>query len=133
MGYNIEVSFNLFKNNNVSELEKQVVSIAEDYHCDSHYKCYEMEKHLHSQRNHVVMNILFDEFKIFLFIHFLRDIKKIKGLFIESIYDDNINELLYASQYYLTIMDKNCAYNYKLNKRKRSYSEDDIMILKEVK
>jgi hypothetical protein len=53
-----------------------------------------------------------------------------EGLYIEMIYDEEINRILYASKYYQTQkMDKYIVKDYNSNKRKRSYSEDDTLIL----
>jgi hypothetical protein len=79
------------------------------------------------------MVTIFDKSNIAWFIDFLKTIKYIPGINIESIYDDDNNHILYASSYFLTQkMEKSFSKTYKLEKRKRSYSEDDKMILKEV-
>ena len=132
MGYNIEVSFNIFKNSNVTELEDYIVSTAKNCECDFFYSNCEMEKNLYRQRNHKVININFDDKKMERLLKFLNSIKKIKGIYIESIYNENTNGIIYASQYYLTLMDKNLSNIYKLTRRERSYSEDDTLILKEI-
>ena len=132
MGYNIEVSFNIFKNSNVTELEDYIVSNAKICECDFFYSNCEMEKNLYRQRNHKVITINFDDKKMQRLLKFLNSIKKIKGVYIESIYNENTNGIIYASQYYLTLMDKNLSNIYKLTRRERSYSEDDTMILKEI-
>jgi hypothetical protein len=63
-------------------------------------------------------------------VKFLKIIKNIKGIYIESIYDDDTNNILFASKFYLTqMMDKHIAKMYKLNKRQRSLSEDDTLIM----
>jgi hypothetical protein len=75
----------------------------------------------------------FDKPNIAYFVDFLKNIKYMPGIHIECIYDDDNNSILYASSYFLTQkMEKNFSKMYKLEKRKRSYSEDDKMILKEV-
>jgi hypothetical protein len=75
----------------------------------------------------------FDKQNIPSFLNFLKSIKYMPGIHIESIYDDDNNNILYASSYFLTQkMEKSFSKIYKLEKRKRSYSEDDKMILKEV-
>lgn len=132
MGYNIEVSFNIFKNSNVTELEGYIISIAKTCECNFFYSNCEMEKNLHIQRNHTVITINFDDKNMQQLLKFLNSIKKIKGIYIESIYNENTNGIIYASQYYLTLMDKNSCKTYKLTKRERSYSEDDTLILNEI-
>jgi len=132
MGYNIEVSFNILKNRNTTEMEKEIISIAVDNSCSHYYNTYEMEN-TRIPRNHCVFTTHFDEMKIEQMLNFLRTIKKRKGIYIECIYDENTNNLIYASTYYLSAMKKECAVDYKERKRARSYSEEEIEILNEVK
>jgi hypothetical protein len=133
MGYNIEVSFNISKHSSVTELQEFVKEQAQKYNCSSCYEDYEYETNVQFKRNHCIMTTNFDELNIIYFIAFLKNIKLVPGLYIECIYDDANNSILYASSYYLTQkMEKHFAKTYKTEKRKRSYSEDDIMILNEV-
>lgn len=132
MGYNIEVSFNILKNKNTTEMEKKIIALAIVNSCNHFYNLYEMENG-RIPRNHSVFAIHFDDNKILFMLNFLREIKKTKGLYIESIYDDEANKLLYASTYYLTTMRKDCASQFKEEKRTRTYSEDELTILKQVK
>ena len=134
MGYNIEVSFNLLKHTYVTETQNSIVSLALENGCDSFYNEYEFEIKPRNKRNHNVITINFENYDIDKIVNFLKKIKLIQGVFIESIYDDNSNNLLFASKYYLTQMiDKHLVNNYKINKRDRSYSEDETIILKTVK
>lgn len=132
MGYIIEVSINVFKTSSVSELEHKVFSLAEEYGCQNYHEIYEMETGLNIQRNHCVISLNFEESNITQMLKFIKKIKTISGLYIESIYNENVRDILYASQYYLTIMDKYKSKDYKINRRKRSYSEDDTLIMNEV-
>jgi hypothetical protein len=133
MGYDIEVSFNIVKHGSVTELQNIIQKIANESICKFFYQDYEFENNTQYKRNHSLFTINFDSEFIHNFIYFIKNIKKIGGVYIESIYDDNINILLYASKYYQTqLMDKNLAKNYKVNKRTRSYSEDHISILSEL-
>lgn len=131
MGYNIEVSFNILKNRNTSEMEKEIISIANDNLCADYYNYYEMEN-AHIPRNHCVFSVVFKQQHIPFMLNFLRDVKKRKGLYVESIYDENENKLIYASPYYLSTMNKEGVSKYKQNKKERSYSEDEITILNEI-
>jgi hypothetical protein len=66
-------------------------------------------------------------------IEFLNSIKKNTMLYVELIYDETNHSVLYASQYFLTQkMDKYAAKIFKTQKRKRSYSEDERMILNSI-
>ena len=131
MGYNIEVSFNLLKNCNVTEIQQKIISLAKKCNCTFFYSYCEMEKYVAIQRNHMIITVHFDNNMDYLLL-FLNQIKKSKRIYIESIYNEETNQLLYASQYYLTIMDKYLSKNYQLTKRTRSYSEDENMILNEI-
>jgi hypothetical protein len=63
-------------------------------------------------------------------IKFLKKIRTIKGIYVESIYDNDTNNILFASKFYITqMMDKHIAKMYNLNKRERSYSEDETLIM----
>jgi len=65
---------------------------------------------------------------------FLNTIKKNSMVYVELIYDETTQSVLYASQYFLTQkMDKYAAKTFKTEKRKRSYSDDEIMILTSLK
>jgi len=56
-----------------------------------------------------------------------------KDLHIECIYDDEIVcNLLYASQYYLTTIEKDKVTKYNKNKRERSLSDNDKVVLEPV-
>ena len=134
MGYNIEVSFNTLKHTCVTETRDMIMNLALENGCDSCYDTFEFINDQYETRNHVVITVIFQEYNINEIVKFLKIIKEIKGICIESIYDDNIEKLLFASQYYLTqMMDKNLVDKYKVNKRKRSYSEDDTIILNTIK
>jgi hypothetical protein len=134
MGYNIEVSFNTLKHTCVMKTRDIIMNFALENGCESCYDTFEFINDKYETRNHVVITVNFQEYNINEIVKFLKIIKEIKGICIESIYDDNIEQLLFASQYYLTqMMDKNLVDNYKVNKRKRSYSEDDTIILNTIK
>ena len=79
------------------------------------------------------MSISFSQSKMNNMIEFLNNIRNTNGLYIELIYHEGSNSILYASQYFLTQkMDKYAAKKFKIEKRERSYSDDEIMILKAV-
>jgi len=131
MGYDIEVSFNALKHN-ISETRDLIVSIAIENGCNYYYNDFEFENNLRYNRNHCVITLNFQNYDsdIDYIVKFLKIIKNIKGIYIESIYDNGTNNILFASKFYLTqMMDKHIAKMYKLNKRDRSYSEDDTLIM----
>ena len=134
MGYNIEVSFNILKHTCVTEMRNIIQNLAYENGCNFCYDNFEFINDKYETRTHVVITIIFQDYDVYKIVKFLKKIKDIKGIHIESIYDENINNFLFASQYYLTqMMDKQLVKNYKVNKRERSYSEDDTMILNSIK
>jgi hypothetical protein len=134
MGYNIEVSFNILKNSSVTELQAMVRNLAEECGCNYFYEEYEYETNTQFKRNHCVMTIIFEDKNIINLLQFLRYIRNTKGLFLESIYDDDSRIILYASQYYVTQkMNKSNAKIFKKERRERSYSDDENMILNTIK
>ena len=133
MGYNIEVSINMMKHPNESEIKREITDFALELNCDHYYYLYEIENKNRIPRNHVVIVVNFGDSEIFNCAHFLKTIKKMKNLHIECIYDDEIAcNLLYASQYYLSTVEKDKVIKYNKNKRERSLSDNDKTILEPV-
>jgi hypothetical protein len=133
MGYNIEVSFNVYKNCSVTETQDNIKILATNSGCNYFYEDYEFENNIQYQRRHYLITVNFEKNTNINFINdFLRNIKRQKGLYIESIYDDETNVILYASKYYQTqkMLKGN---NYKEERKKRSYSEDDMQIINVMK
>lgn len=129
MAYNIEVSFSIFKRNTLANWIKNT---AYECGCSSFQEDYEMD----IERSQCVLHIQFVNEEngndISYFLSFIKNIKKIPNVHIESIYTSDLDtevNILYASSYYLTTMDKHIALMYRLNRRKRSYSEDDSKIV----
>jgi hypothetical protein len=128
MSYIIDVTFNVLKHGNIEQSEIKIIHLAKDCSCESYYSDYEFERNTYIQRNHCVITIKFDK-SIYL-IHFLKKIKKLKFLHVESIYHDDTSQILYASTYYVTqLMNKNMANKYIKKERERTYSADETMIL----
>jgi hypothetical protein len=133
MGYNIEVSFNVLKNGSVTQLLDKVRDLAEDCLCEDFYEDYEFENKTQFQRRHCIMSVIFSHEKLNNMLEFLNNMKGKEGLHVELIYDDRAHLILYASQYFLTQkMDKYAAKEFKIEKRKKSYSDDENMILSAV-
>ena len=133
MGYNIEISINMLKHTNLSELKKNITDFALDSNCDHYYYLYEMEGRCKIPRNHCIIVINFDDNEIFNCSLFLKNIKKIKDLHIECIYEDDIVcKLIYASQYYLSTVEKDKVIKYNKFKRERSLSDNEKIILQHI-
>ena len=130
MGYNIEVSFDFEKNSSITELNSIIKHFAKKNNCIYYYEDYEFENNVQYKRRHCVITINFENTYIKNVVEFLKNINIIEGVYIELIYDESINKILYASKYYQTQkMDKKICKEYIIEKRERSYSEDDNMIL----
>lgn len=134
MGYNIEVSFDITKNSSVTQLQDTIRNVAKECECETFYEDYEYDSHVQFKRNHCVMTAIFSQTNIDELLHFLHFIKKTEGLFLELVYDDIANVIVYASQYYITQkMNKINGSLYKKERRERSYSDDETMILSIIK
>ena len=134
MGYNIEVSFDITKNSSVTQLHDTIRNVAKECECETFYEDYEYDSHVQFKRNHCVMTAIFSQTNIDELLHFLHFIKKTEGLFLELVYDDIANVIVYASQYYITQkMNKINGSLYKKERRERSYSDDETMILSIIK
>jgi len=134
MGYNIEVSFNVLNCGSVIELQNSLKSYAEECNCREIYEDYEFENKTQFQRRHCIISVNFLTSNITGLQNFLRFIRRNKRLYLESIYNDDSNMILYASQYYITQkMNKSLAKDFIIEKRKRSYSEDETNILNTIK
>jgi hypothetical protein len=129
MSYIIDVTFNVLKHGNIEQSENEIICLAQESSCEYYYSDYEFERNMFIQRNHCVITVKFD--KSMYLIQFLRKIKKLKHLHVESIYQEDSSYILYASTYYATqLMDKHLANKYKMNKHQKIYSEDESTILK---
>jgi hypothetical protein len=134
MGYNIEVSFNVVNTSSVTELLQNVKLYAQECGCEQIYEDYEFENKTQFIRRHCIISANFSQLNIGEMIKFLKFIKSYHDIYLESIYDETSNILLYASKYYVTQkMDKIKAKEFKIEKRKRSYSEDETLILDTIK
>ena len=134
MGYNIEISFNMLKHSNVSELKQYITDFALECNCNHYYYLYELEGKCKLPRNHCVIVVNFEDDEIFNCSLFVKQVRKMKkDLYIECIYEDEIMcKLIYASQYYLTTMDKDKVIKYNKFKRERSLSDNEKLILDQV-
>jgi hypothetical protein len=80
------------------------------------------------------MTLNFSKTDITELIRFLKFIRGTCGIHLELVYDENEFYILYASQYYITQkMDKCHGKTYKQERRERSYSDDENMILQSIK
>jgi hypothetical protein len=130
MGYNIEVSINLMKQSNFSELENMVLFYADKYLCENIYSFSEEEGRTKIPRCHQIILITFSNHNFDNLLEFIKQIKKIKQIHVECVYYEEIDmKLIYASSYYLKSIDKSIAIKYNTYKRERSYSEEEIRVI----
>ena len=101
MGYSIEVSFNISQTSNVSEIQKEIKILANYCGCSLFYEDYEFESNMPYPRKHCVITVSFDNSNICNLLFFIKNILSKKYMYIETIYDDNTKQLLYASKYYI--------------------------------
>ena len=123
MGYTVEVSYNMEKCDNITETYKLIARQANECHADSHYEQYELSGNVKQPRHHCVMIVTFSEEHLLHCSRFIRQMKQMKHIYVECIYDDAIRcNLLYASPYYIQNMEKHCAADYKKRRNERSMS-----------
>jgi hypothetical protein len=126
MRYNVEISFNILKHNNVTELQNNIASLANECLCNSYYHNYEYDNCIKHIRSHSITSLNFESSDVNNFVKFLKNVKNIKGLYIEHIYNEDSNVILYASRHYIKEMI-NKGYN-----KKRTYSEEEKIILNSI-
>jgi hypothetical protein len=78
--------------------------------------------------------MVFSQYDLFNLLKFIKFIRSKRELYLEIIYDDDSRKILYASQYYITQkMNKSNGKRFKKERRERSYSDDENMILNIIK
>ena len=134
MTYIIEISINIKKNSNISEITNNIISIANEHRMNKFYKEFEfIGKNRQIYRNHCILTIEFEEHDELVSL-FIKKIKKIKTTRIECIaLDDVIYKLIYASRNYLNIMEKEFAEDYLEKQRKGLLYKQDSIIFKAIK
>jgi hypothetical protein len=131
MAYNIEISVDLFKHSNISDIQSRLYYIADKYNYDHIYKLEELDNSCKRMKSHNIIVISFLKNQIETLSYFIKEIKNYKYYNIECIYEDDIKtKLIYASNVYLQSIDKDIRTDYKRN---RSYSEEEILLLQYIK
>lgn len=123
MGYIIDVALNILKN---SSEKDTIIELVKQSECNFYYETMEYnEKH----DVHSIITLEFEEESQNM-MNFLRRVKGSDNIYIESIYDDDEERLIYASTYYRKhCMHKKCVKKHKEERKTRSYSETDMEIL----
>jgi hypothetical protein len=71
MGYNIELSFDIFKNSSITEIQNNIKYLATEYNCNYCYEDYEYETNVQFQRRHCIMTANFENSNINYLVEFL--------------------------------------------------------------
>ena len=133
MVYQIEVSVNLNKVTNLTEIKNMLLSKAEECKLEDFYTMFEhIGKNRQIYRNHCVLVFLFIE-NDELLADFIRYTKNIKYVSIECVgLDKGKFELIYASKKYLNMMEKEFAQKYLVKKRENKLYKQDSIIFKTI-
>lgn len=133
MGYLIELSVNLKKVKNISQVKTQLYKKAEECKVEDYYSMFEfMGENRRVYRNHCVLTFLFTEHKE-LMVAFIKFVKSVSGVYIESLgYDNIMYKLLYASQKYLNMMDKFAVRKYLEDRKTCKIIQENSIILKAI-
>jgi hypothetical protein len=131
MGYNIEISVNMIKETKFSEIETIIVNTAELYGCESVVTISEEDGTIKIPRYHMIFVINFFEDDFENFIKFIKYIKDYKKCYIESICNNSIYKLLYASSTYLKNIDKEISNKYKKFINEKKFTPNENILLKE--
>lgn len=132
MGYNIDISVNMVKEKTFSEIETTIVNTAELYGCESAVLISEEDGTIKIPRYHRIFIINFVEENFENFIKFIKLIKDYKKCYIESIYNNSINKLVYASSTYLKNIDKEISNKYKKFICEKKFTPNENILLKEL-
>jgi len=134
MTYILEISINIKKNPNISDIINNIINIANDHKMKKIYKEFEfIGKNRQIYRNHCILTMEFEEHDEILSL-FIKKIKTIKTVRIECIaLEDIIYKLIYASRSYLNIMEKEFAKDYLEKQRKGLLYKQNTIIFKAIK
>ena len=132
MGYLLELSIDTKKTSNMSQLKNILVQEALKNKCEIYFFNYEfMGKNRRIYRHHYILTFIFEE-KDECVADFIRYVKKThKNVRIESIFYENcIYEIMYASNKYLNLMDKDKAKDYIEKRKSNNLFKNDSVIIK---
>ena len=117
MTYRLEVAFKRNHTWEATQIQNKIINLAYFFGCESYYKDFEISgKGRNIKRNTAFIIFNFPEDSNYI-VNFLKSIKNVRDVCIESIGFDNIKfTLLYASKLYLNTMDRGKATEYLNNK-----------------
>ena len=133
MTYLIELSYNLSKNTSLNQTISTLLDKAENCRLEHFYKNYEyMGRNRRIIRNHCILTFIFEE-HLELVSEFIRFVKKLRTVNIESVsYDNTIFKLIYASKKYLNFMEKEFALKYIEDRRNGNLFQQDSILMKAI-
>ncbi len=133
MTYQIELSVNLNKVTNLSEIKSLLINKAEECKVEDYYTMFEyFGKNRHIYRNHCILTFSFED-HMELVSEFIRFSKKMKTIHIESVsYDNAVFKLIYASKKYLNFMEKEFALKYIKDRRNGNLFQQDSILMKAI-
>ena len=134
MGYMIELSINMKKTTNLTQLKDDIICLANKNNCTFFYDTFEyIVSNRYFYRNHYIISLEFpdDDDKL---ISFIREIKKNKKIYIENLNYENLQcKIMYASKKYLNMMEKEQAKSYLKARREGSLFKYNSKIMKELR
>jgi len=131
----IEISINLHKHRQLDSIKQTIIEKLGELQCESHYWFHERDdtdfkRNRSRPRNNYVGCISFLPDHIDNASRFISYIKKLDGVYIDCVYEDDIiPKLLYASPFYLRKLTKDQMRVYRSNKRERTLSAQESILL----
>ena len=132
MGFVLELSLDTKKIKNITTYKNLLIGEALKNKCEIYFFNYEfMGKNRRIFRHHFILTFIFEENEE-LVANFVRFVKKHKrSIKIESIFYENcIYKIMYASNKYINLMDKDMAKDYIEKKRSNNLFKQDSVIIK---
>tara|TARA_A100001011_G_C13853736_1_gene651987 strand:- start:183 stop:593 length:411 start_codon:yes stop_codon:yes gene_type:complete len=132
MGFVLELSLDTKKIKNITQYKNLLIDEALKNKCEIYFFNYEfMGKNRRIFRHHFILTFIFEENEE-LVANFVRFVKKHKrSIKIESIFYENcIYKIMYASNKYINLMDKDMAKDYIEKKRSNNLFKQDSVIIK---
>jgi len=131
MGYNIEISINILKETKISEKEFYIKDIAKSNFCDNIFLLNEVDGTNKIPVYKCIYIVEFNDDKFDFIIQFIKQIKKIKSLNIECVFNNSKNYLIYASSFYLQNINVDISKKYKKYKLENNFLQNDKTIIDE--
>ena len=132
MCYSLEISLNLNKHFCGETLRRDLVLKANLLNCDDVYWNYEIEGRRTVEKNICIITVEYSVLSDA--IKFLRFLKMRNTYYVESIYNQYSQKLIYASKNYIKTMDKYKANEYKkLKKLETNFDDNENELLRAIK